>query len=317
MKASEGRLGRVLDRGPTPWAAAITVCALPGFAAFFMPQVVGRSFGDGEPASWIEKGLTIWLAGLAGVSLIAVAAGYWLPRVAGRLRGSLARHSDEFGELGLLMTAGGTTGFFTFWSWLSLDGDQQQVASACAVATGFAVITFSPRPGSPAATVPRDTAAPAELTMISAPIIDVRVTCPSTGGRSRLPTRTQRGTACAARRARVRRRRGQAAVAVRPPSRPSGAGRSRAGDRRPFAGAVPTVAQRDPVPASLLLIWMDLPAGPGFVPGDQLLNLRDRLHGNPAHALPRPDSRPGRAPPRLGASARPHRRDRKSINRSR
>ncbi len=41
-----------------------------------------------------------------------------------------------------------------------------------------------------------------------------------------------------------------------------------------------------PVPASLLLIWMDLPAGPGSVPGDQLLNLRDRLHGNPAHALP-------------------------------
>lgn len=142
MRASEGRLGRVLDRGPTPWAAAITVFALPGFAAFFMPQVVGRSFGDGEPASWIEKGLTIWLAGLAGTSVIAVAGGYWLPRVAGRWRRPLARHPDEFGELGLLMTAMGTMGFFTLWSWLSLDGDRQQVAWACAAAAALAVITF-------------------------------------------------------------------------------------------------------------------------------------------------------------------------------
>lgn len=41
-----------------------------------------------------------------------------------------------------------------------------------------------------------------------------------------------------------------------------------------------------PVPASLVLVWMDLPVGPGSLPGDHLLDLKDRLQGGPEATLP-------------------------------
>ncbi|HUR07709.1 MAG TPA: hypothetical protein VM347_34560 [Nonomuraea sp.] len=123
MKSIGPLVARGVDRGPTLWAVSITVVAVPGVLAFFLPVVADARFGDGEPAAWLENGLRVWLACLAAVAAIAVLGGYWLPRTAGASAPARARNRDEFAELGLLGTAWPVMVVMTIWLILSQDGD--------------------------------------------------------------------------------------------------------------------------------------------------------------------------------------------------
>lgn len=123
MRSIGPLLARRVGRGPTPWAVSITVVAVPGILAFFLPVVADAMFGDGDAATWLDFGLHAWLACLAIVAALAVLAGYWLPRVARNSSPARARDVDEFADLGLLGTAWPVMVVMTVWLIVWRDAD--------------------------------------------------------------------------------------------------------------------------------------------------------------------------------------------------
>lgn len=125
MSQESSRVGRILDRGPIPWAAAITAWGVPGILVLYLPHLADAQFGDGEPASWIETGTTVWLTGLNLVVIAAVVGGYWLRRITwSRAPSFRARFpANEIDEMRLLWTTWPLSGVNVAWVMFALDGD--------------------------------------------------------------------------------------------------------------------------------------------------------------------------------------------------
>lgn len=144
MSQAPTRVARILDRGPIPWAVAITAWGVPGILMFYLTLLADAQFGDGEPASWIKPGTTAWLAGLNLVIIAAVIGGYWLRRITWSRAHSLRVRfpANEIDEVRLLLTAWPISGVNIVWTLFALDGDPRWLVGLTVFTFGVGVGAF-------------------------------------------------------------------------------------------------------------------------------------------------------------------------------